>query len=93
MLGIDSLKVLELKNQIENDWGIEIPLATFVEEPTLEHLSIILLQQIENKDSRQPGVLIDGQLVRDPASLLEHLEQLSNEQVDSLLKQFEEVQK
>ena len=92
MLGIDSLKVLELKNQIENDWGIEIPLATFVEEPTLEHLSSILLQQIENKGSRQPGVVIDGHLVRDPASLLEHLEQLSNEQVDSLLKQFEEVE-
>ena len=93
MLGIDSLKVLELKNQIENDWGIEIPLASFVEEPTLERLSIILLPQIENKGSRQPGVLIDGQLVLDPASLLEHLEQLSNEQVDSLLKQLEEVEK
>lgn len=93
MLGIDSLKILELKNQIENDWGIEIPLADFVEQPTLERLSIILLQQIENKGSHRPGVVLDGQLVRDPASLLANLDQLSNEQVDSLLKQLEELEK
>ena len=93
MLGIDSLKILELKNQIENDWGIEIPLADFVEQPTLERLLIILLQQIENKGSHQPGVVLDGQLVRDPASLLANLDQLSNEQVDSLLKQLEELEK
>lgn len=72
-LGLDSLKALELKNQIELALQLNFPLVTFMEHPTITQLSEVLLE------------LIDVQMVPisdEDGSLCDRLDQLSEAEVN-----------
>jgi len=72
-LGLDSLKALELKSQIEFALQLEFPLVTFMEYPTITQLSEALLEQIDV----QMVPISDGN-----GSLCDRLDQLSEVEVN-----------
>ncbi len=96
--GLDSLMALELKNRIEARCGITIPLVNILTGPSVKDLSSVLLDQLENAIENLPEKLsvtaaedkdsqdtIDSDSARE---LLQRLPDLSDEEVESLLKQM-----
>ncbi len=85
-LGVDSLMAVELKNHIEGDLRMNIPVTYFLEEATVIDLSKKIHHQLgdgaqaENKE--YPDEPVDSDTAR---TLLANMEQLSDDQVDSLL--------
>ncbi len=74
--GLDSLKALELKSQIELALQLEFPLVTFMEHPTIAQLSEALLKQIDVQ--MVPHSDGDG-------ALFDRLDQLSEAEVNCWL--------
>jgi acyl carrier protein len=52
-LGLDSLKVFELKNQIESDLGVDIAIADLFSGLNMRSLSIKVLAQLETSNSTE----------------------------------------
>jgi acyl transferase domain-containing protein/acyl carrier protein len=53
-LGIDSLMAVELKNQIEVDLGVVVPLRELLEGPTVAHFATLLLDQLAGSQTSIP---------------------------------------
>lgn len=87
--GLDSLKALELKNRIETDLAIEVPLARFVERPTIEQLAGALLEELQCTSATNPEQVPGAPISADPLQLLAQIDQLSDEQVDALIEQLQ----
>lgn len=47
--GVDSLRILELKQRIETDLGVDVPLERFIDYPTLTQLAAFLLDALERR--------------------------------------------
>ncbi len=45
-LGVDSLMAVELKNRIESDLGLTVPVTALLQGPSLAHLSARLVTQL-----------------------------------------------
>ncbi|MEK7787262.1 MAG: acyl carrier protein, partial [Chloroflexota bacterium] len=86
-VGLDSLMAIELKNRIEAGLGTSLAVSNFVEGPSIAELAQRVLAQMgtpvsagpaaeERKDNGQDG---------ETAHLLAQVDQLSDEEVDSLL--------
>jgi acyl-CoA synthetase (AMP-forming)/AMP-acid ligase II/acyl carrier protein len=104
-LGLDSLTAVELKNWIEAELNVEVPITIFLQEPTIAQFSAQLLEQLTGSqvgrpqassalpiDTRGQGngsTSVPGEInQRDAAQLLEQLDQLSDEEVEALLGQL-----
>ena len=72
MLGLNSLGVLELRRTIEKELGVVVPLARFIDYPTVEQLA----PQISSALEESVG------------ALLAEVGQLTDEEVDQRLQQF-----
>ena len=83
ILGVDSLTAIELKNSIEVDLGITVPVVKLLCGPTIVHLATQMLDQLTEGCPRTPALL-----TRDPEQLLTKLDQLSDEEVDALLHEM-----
>ncbi len=93
-IGMDSLMAVELKNKIDSDFGMNIPVSYFLEKATVAGLAKMLLEQFSNgnnkgmsSDSSQNGnghasTEIDSEMA---TTLLANLDQLSEDEVNSLL--------
>jgi phthiocerol/phenolphthiocerol synthesis type-I polyketide synthase C len=95
--GLDSLMALELKNRMQSQWGITVPLVSVLSGPSVTGLVSILETLVdaaeEPSDSVPANASDDGftRNVMDSKSahqLLDRLPQLSDDEVDSLLKQM-----
>lgn len=75
-LGLDSLMLLELKNRIEADLEVSVPMENFLQDPSVAQLATQILDQMK---------LTTSIPVED---LLAKVDRLSEEQVDSLLHEF-----
>jgi acyl carrier protein len=93
-LGMDSLMAVELKNKVDADFGVNIPLTYFIEEASIAGLSKKVHDQFGNgKNGAHPdknGNSDESDTANELASekaktLLANLDQLSDEQVSSLL--------
>jgi acyl carrier protein len=69
-LGIDSLMAVQLKNRIEADLGVVVPIASFLQSPSVAQLATQVLAQLTSAIPEQP---------------LTNLDQLSDEEVDAML--------
>ncbi len=78
---------VELKNKIEIDLRVDIPISYFLEETTVTDLSKRIHQLFEdgNENELKNGMDKMGLDAEKAKMLLENLDQLSEEQVSSLL--------
>ncbi len=85
-LGMDSLMAVELKNRIESDLGVNIPITYFLEEASVAGLSArISLALGINIQSQNKGGLDDTIDAAKAQLLLENIDQLSEDEVNALL--------
>ena len=81
-LGFDSLAALALKNRLELDFGLVIPMNKFLETPDIGRLSDLLFDLLaQGRPETMAGRITPAEAER----LLADLDRLSNEQVDALL--------
>src|SRR5262249_7237480 len=94
-LGIDSLMAVELKNRIEADLGVTVPMVTFLEGPSVRDLSEFLVAQLLPRAASilaagagaaagGPWVPAGGLDAQAAGHLLDRLAALSDAQVDTL---------
>jgi myxalamid-type polyketide synthase MxaB len=85
-LGMDSLMAVELKNRIESDLGVNIPITFFLEKVSVTSLSAkISLALGIDMQSQDKGGLDDTIDAAKAMNLLATIDHLSDEDVDSLL--------
>jgi phthiocerol/phenolphthiocerol synthesis type-I polyketide synthase D len=97
-LGLDSLMAIELKNRIERELKVRIPIVTFLQGPGIAQFASQILEQLQQFSGRQepqgpashPVLHKQAMHMRqvDAEQLLTRLDQLSDSEVDALLQQM-----
>jgi acyl carrier protein len=85
-LGIDSLMAVELKNRVETDLELAVPVTALLQGPTLSQLAGIVLEQLAQKAPAGQEPSQDGQ--ESEAEILAKVEDLTDEEVDTLLQEM-----
>jgi acyl carrier protein len=105
--GLDSLMAVELKNLVESDLGVVVPVTNFLEGSSVAQLTTRVLEQVATaavelvspvtqSQSQEKVNQLDVIAIDNTEHLLTNLDQLSEEQVDLLLSSIlteKEVQK
>jgi NAD(P)-dependent dehydrogenase (short-subunit alcohol dehydrogenase family) len=81
-LGLDSLTGIELKNRIDADLGVSLPMVRFLEGPPLDTLAVELLEALERENiatAPKPGAAYSD------AALLANLDRLTEAEIDAAL--------
>ncbi|MFQ5794230.1 MAG: SDR family NAD(P)-dependent oxidoreductase [Candidatus Bipolaricaulia bacterium] len=78
-LGLDSLMAMELKNRIEASLGMELPVTSLLQGPSVAELATELLNQL-------PASSSDGDIAK-LTQILDKLDQLSEEEVKAMLEE------
>jgi NADPH:quinone reductase-like Zn-dependent oxidoreductase/aryl carrier-like protein len=82
-LGLDSLMAVELRNWIEGELQVNLPVVELMRSPSLSRLAELLAERFQTGDEAR---IASSEIQADaPEALLERLEDLSGEQVDALL--------
>lgn len=92
-LGLDSLMAVELKNRIALDLAVNVPMVTFLSEPTVEQATDRLLQLLtsETPSTSVPIASAIARSAEEPLSrendehLLENLDTFSDDEITSML--------
>jgi acyl carrier protein len=95
-LGMDSLMAVELKNKIEGDLGVNVPVTYFLEEATVRDLAQLLLDRLTGAEQGAAdggsqaagagnGTAGEGVDPEKARRLLSNLDQLSEDEVNALL--------
>jgi myxalamid-type polyketide synthase MxaB len=96
-MGLDSLMALELKNRIENDLEVAMPMVEFLRGPNLIQLSELVLSKVALGDPNHPvmqptqsngGRNGSHSPQEDAADLLAQIDQLSEEEINALLNEY-----
>jgi acyl carrier protein len=90
-MGLDSLTAVELKQRLEREVGVNLPAATLFNYPTVETLVDHLIERVPGlemaavkEEAAANGRPAAGDA--SPADLLARIEQLSDEEVEQLLR-------
>ena len=95
-LGLDSLMTVELKNRIEQETGVNLPIMEIMRGPSLNQLSELILGQLENdgQDSDEPDAAIPTSTgedeTQDVQDLLDRIDELSEEEIELVMQQMKE---
>jgi NADPH:quinone reductase-like Zn-dependent oxidoreductase/acyl carrier protein len=91
-LGLDSLMAIELKNRIEQEAGITLPVTEIMHGPTLTQLAGVILAQIGEPDAGDPAYSAEASPAEPPPAapqqaeaILNKIDNLSDREVDLLL--------
>ena len=87
-VGIDSLMAIELKNRIEADLGVTVPMVRFLEGPSVRDLAGYVAEHLLPLLGSRPSPLEGGPDAHTAEDLLARLDGLSDEQVDALLAEM-----
>ena len=88
-LGIDSLMAVELKNRVETEMEVALPVTALLQGPTLAQLAAVLLEQL-TEQAPAAATAPTGQ--ESESVLLAKLDELSDEEVDELLQEMIEAE-
>jgi acyl carrier protein len=88
-LGIDSLMAVELKNRIEANLTIKLPVVALLKGPSLATLAAELLKQVGMAATGESAPPIVRQ--ETAAELLSRVDQLSEAEVDTLLRSADDA--
>src|SRR5439155_10352393 len=92
-LGIDSLMAIELKNRIEADLGVTVPMVKFLEGPSVRDLSGFLADKLAPAEVTATPPTAAAAFDPDAADLLARIDTLSDDQVDALLHELYTAEK
>ncbi len=81
-LGLDSLMIVQLKNSLERETGIAIPLVKLLQGASISELTMQVSQQLAESTPTPTAVQVEPP---DANQLLAQVDQLSDTEVDSLL--------
>jgi aryl carrier-like protein len=87
-LGLDSLMAVELRNWIESELRVNLPIVELMRSPNLARLTELLLEplaQLEGGAAEAKNGRAPPPLAARPEELLANLDGLSGEEVDALL--------
>jgi NADPH:quinone reductase-like Zn-dependent oxidoreductase/aryl carrier-like protein len=88
-LGIDSLMAVELRNWVEQELRVSLPIMELMRSPSLAHLTDVLLEQLAAPEGTAITEGRKGHATPSagakPEELLAHIEELPGEEVDALL--------
>ncbi|MGB6553888.1 MAG: beta-ketoacyl synthase N-terminal-like domain-containing protein [Candidatus Binataceae bacterium] len=95
-LGLDSLMAVELKNRIAVDLGVNVPMVTFLSEPSVEQATDRLLDLLTSEISSAPvhiasPTALSPEELKDGGTdeqLLENLDTFSDQEVASILTEL-----
>ena len=100
-LGLDSVMAVELKYRIENDLGVHVPVVKFLEGNSIASLASLVLDKMPSETAQASGLIsseVDALPIikrerqeddhQSSDQLLANLDQLSVEQLDSLLSEL-----
>jgi NADPH:quinone reductase-like Zn-dependent oxidoreductase/acyl carrier protein len=98
-LGLDSLMAIELKNRIEQEAGITLPMMEIMHGPSLSQLAKVILKSVADSEAPNgaaPAAEVQLSPSADTAAaeataLLEKIDELSEAQIDALLATVEET--
>jgi acyl transferase domain-containing protein len=93
-LGIDSLMALELKNRVEADLNVTLPIVQFLEGATVHDMASLLLLEVEKEPPTPSSVLPPASEKNaldnaQAAQLLTQVDEMSDAEVESLLAALE----
>jgi acyl carrier protein len=91
--GFDSLMAIQVRNALQRDTGLELPLSLFFESSSIKELATKVLEKIQDNELL-PGIQPengDDTLVASEQArlLLDNMDQLSDEEVASLLSELD----
>ena len=97
--GLDSLMALELRNRMQAEWGIAIPLATILGGPSILQLATLAVAKLDGAAAHADRVPPDEQSFaigraadtiakQEAQDLLRKLPELSDDDVDSILRRM-----
>ncbi|MEM0926372.1 MAG: SDR family NAD(P)-dependent oxidoreductase, partial [Planctomycetota bacterium] len=84
-LGLDSLMAVEIRNWVENQLKVDLPIATLMQGQSLTEVCDAINQAFEDQDHEPECSLTNG---LDADDLLERLPELTDTDVDSLLTEL-----
>jgi acyl carrier protein len=93
-MGLDSLMAVELKNRIEMELKIVLPMMELLQGPTILQLTEELMNRLPGIDSSPEAITIPNEIRNDSLSssttsqLLSSIDELSDDQVDTLLDEL-----
>jgi aryl carrier-like protein len=71
-MGLDSLMAVELKTRFETTLGLAVPVVHFLEGPTVETLSAVLLDRLAKTAADDAWQVVSVAAARDGTAMLEH---------------------
>jgi acyl carrier protein len=96
-VGLDSLMALELKNRVENDLGIAMPMVEILRGPSIVQISELVLskvalgapnQSVVQHTAGNGGKNGSHTSQENPEDLLAQIDQLSEEEINTLLNEY-----
>jgi NADPH:quinone reductase-like Zn-dependent oxidoreductase/acyl carrier protein len=99
-LGLDSLISVEVRNRINDDFAINIPMAKFKQGASVEDLAVHMAETLlgrSGQNGKAAAAPVDGKRVtdaptleagEDPADLLDRVEDMSDEEVERRLSEM-----
>ena len=81
--GIDSLMAVELKNRVDRDLGLSVPLVHYLDGSGIDRLAEVLLDSAASARPAAPSA--EG---GEESALLAQLPEMSDDEVDALLKRM-----
>jgi len=85
-LGLDSLMSVELKNRVEGDAALSLPMSTLMQSPTINSLSMAMLNQLTTLASTPSAPSLTQRETAE--QLLTKVDHLSEQEVDVLLHEM-----
>ena len=85
-LGFDSLMAVELKNRVEAELGLVVPMVQFLQGPSVAELSALLLERLHQQPA--PSVAAASAPPQEDEAVLMRLDSMSDSEVDALLAEL-----